>query len=128
MCIRDSGAGGLERRRWPAQVARGQRDLGFGHHAAGARHRILGAERAGGAAHQRPGAFEVAQLRQRDAAQRQRRRVVAQRHPAQRGQGIAAEMCIRDRVRACWLSAASFSLVSSWRTCASVQALSLIHI
>ncbi|CUJ74826.1 Uncharacterised protein [Achromobacter sp. 2789STDY5608633] len=85
----ERGAGGLERRRRPAQVARGQRDLGLGHHAAGARHRIPGAERAGGAAHQRPGAFKVAQLRQRDAAQRQGRRIVAQGHPAQRGQRVA---------------------------------------
>ncbi|CUJ71869.1 Uncharacterised protein [Achromobacter xylosoxidans] len=86
----ERGAGGIERRRGPAQVARGQRDLGLGHHAAGPRHRFPGAERAGGAPHQDAGAVEVAQLRQRDAAQRQARRVVAQRHPGQRAQRVAA--------------------------------------
>ena len=69
---------GLERLGGPAQIARDERDLGFGDDAPRAGHRLPRAEGAPRAPQQRLGANEIAELRHRDAAQRQRRRVVAQ--------------------------------------------------
>ena len=68
--------------RRPAQLARDQRDLGLGHHAAGAGDGFLRAEGARRPAQQGLGADEIAELRHGDAAQRQRRRIVAQARPA----------------------------------------------
>ena len=72
-----------------AEVAADQRDLGLGEDAARPRRRLARAEAAGGAAQQRARPPEVAELRHRDAAQRQRRGVVAQRHALQRRQRVA---------------------------------------
>lgn len=80
---------GPQRGAGPGQVARGQRDLAFGQRAARPGHGIARPEGARGAAHQRARPVEIAQLRQRDAAQGQRRRVVAQGHLVQRRQRIA---------------------------------------
>ena len=66
------------------QVAGGQGHLRFGHHAAGARHRFPRGEGPRRPPQQGPGAGQVAELRHGDAAQRQRRRVVAQRDMVQR--------------------------------------------
>ena len=68
----------LERPGGPAQLARDQRDLGLGDDAAGAGHRLPGAEGARRPLHQGFRAREIAELRHGDAAQRQRRRIVAQ--------------------------------------------------
>ena len=81
---------GVERLRRPAQVARGEGDLRLGDDASRASHRLLRAERAGRTPHERPRSREIAELRQRDAAQRQRRRVVAQGDPLQRAEGITS--------------------------------------
>ena len=72
-----------------AQVALGQGHLGLGHHAAGAGHGLVRAKRAGGAAQQLAGTRVFAQLGHGNAAQGQRRRVVAQGHALQRGEGVA---------------------------------------
>ena len=85
----------VERLRRPAQVARGERDLGLGDDASRARHGFFRAEGARGASQQRLRPNEIAELRHRDAAQRERRRVVAQRDPLQRAEGIAG----RERTR-----------------------------
>ena len=79
------------------QVAGGQGHLRFGHHAAGARHGFLCREGPRRASQQRPGEGQVAELRHGDAAQRQRRRIVAQRDMVQRPQRIAAGQGSRRR-------------------------------
>ena len=73
----------------PTQVARGERHLGLGHHAARAGHGLLRAEGARRAPQQGPRAHEIAELRHRDPAQRERRRVVAQGDSLQGAEGIA---------------------------------------
>ena len=78
----------VERVRRPAQIARGERDLGLGDDASRTGHRLLRAERPGRAPHERLRPHQIAELCQRDAAQRQRRRVVAQGDPLQRAEGI----------------------------------------
>ncbi len=83
-------ARGVERLRRPAQVARHQRDLGLGDDAARARHASFGPKARAARSQQQLGAREIAELRHRDAAQRQRRRIVAQRDPVQRAERIAA--------------------------------------
>ena len=82
-------AGGFQRFVGPVQVAHRQRHVGFGQLAARPRQLLLRAERAGRAPQQGAGAFQVAQLGQGDATQRQRRRVAAQRDMVQRVQRIA---------------------------------------
>ena len=81
----------------PGEVARDQRDLGFRNHASRPRHRLARAEGARRVLQQRLRANEVAKLRHRDAAQRERRRVVAQGHPFQRAEGVTD--CERTRRR-----------------------------
>ena len=79
-----------ERLQGPAQIARDERDLGLGDDAARAGRRLVRAEGASRAAQQLLGAGEIAELRHRDAAQRERRRIVAQRDPLQRASGSPA--------------------------------------
>jgi hypothetical protein len=79
----------VERLRGPAQVTRGERDLGLGDDAPRAGHGLSRAERTRRTSHERPRTREIAQLRHRDAAQRERGRVVAQGDPLQRGERIA---------------------------------------
>jgi predicted dithiol-disulfide oxidoreductase (DUF899 family) len=79
----------LEHLRGPGQVARNQRDLGLGDHAARAGQRLLRAECACRPPYQRPGSGEIPQLRHRDAAQRERRRVLAKGDPVQGAERIA---------------------------------------
>ena len=74
----------VERLHRRGEVARDQRDLGLGDGAAGARDGLARAEAARRALQQRLGAVEIAELRHRDAAQRQRRRIVAQGDIVQR--------------------------------------------
>ena len=79
----------------PAEIARHESDLGFGDDAARTRHALFRTERTRRAAQQCLRAIEVAELRHGDAAQRQRRRIVAQRHVLQRAQRVA----VCERVR-----------------------------
>jgi hypothetical protein len=74
----------VERFRRPAQVARGERDLGLGDDAPRAGNGLFRAESARRAAHEQPCPTEIAELRHCDASQRKRRRVVTQRDPFQR--------------------------------------------
>src|SRR5262245_6369437 len=79
----------LERFRGPAQVARDKRDLGFGHDAPRPRHRLPRAEGTRGTPQKSLCSNEITELRHRDAPQRERRSVVAERHPVQRAEWIA---------------------------------------
>jgi hypothetical protein len=71
------------------ELAQRQGHFAFGHHAAGARELLAGAERAARAPQQVARHREFAQLRHRDAAQRQRRRVVAQGHALEGAERVA---------------------------------------
>ena len=91
---------GVERLGGPAQITRDQCDLGLGDDASGARHRLFRAEGAHGPPQQRLGAIEIAELRHRDAAQRQRRRVFAQGDAVQRAERVTRRQrqpCCRDQ-------------------------------
>ncbi len=81
----------IERLRRPAQVARGKRDLGFGNDAPRACHGFFWTEGALSGSQQRPRALEIAELRNCDTAKRERRRIVAQRDPLQRAEGITLD-------------------------------------
>ena len=85
----------VERLRGPAQVARDERDLGLGDDAPRAGHGLLRTEGARRASQESLRANEIAELRHRDAAQRERRRVVAQGDPVQRAERITR----RERTR-----------------------------
>ena len=85
----------VERLRRPAQVARDQRDLGLGDDTPGAGHRFFRTEGARRASQQSLRANEIAELRHRDASQRERRRVVTQGDPLQCAEGITRCECAR---------------------------------
>ena len=78
----------VERLRRPAEVARDERDLGLGDDAPRAGHGLSRTEGARRASQQSLRAHEIAELRHRDAAKRERRRVVAQGDPLQCAEGI----------------------------------------
>ena len=89
---------GVERLRGPAQIARDKRDLGLGDNAPRARHGFFRTEGARRASQQSLRAIEIAELRHRDAAKRERRRVIAQRYPVQCAERIArGERVCRSR-------------------------------
>ena len=77
-----------ERPRRPAQVARDQRDLRLGDDAPRAGHCLFRIEGPPSTSQERLRANEIAELRHRDASERERRRVVAQGDPLQRPEGI----------------------------------------
>jgi hypothetical protein len=85
----ERGHGADQRARRPGQVAHGQCHLGLGDGTARARQRLVRAEAARGAAQQFARARVLAQLSHRDAAQGQRRWVVAQRHALERAECVA---------------------------------------
>ena len=85
----------VERLRRPAQIARDERDLGLGDDAPRAGHRFFRTEGARRTSQQLLRSREIAELRHRDAAQRERRRIVAQRDPLQRAERITR----RERAR-----------------------------
>ena len=85
----------VERLRRPAQIARDQCDLGLGDDASCAGHGLFRTEGTRRTSQQSFGSCEIAELRHRDAAQRQRRRVVAQRDPLQ----CAKRITRRQRAR-----------------------------
>ena len=85
----------VERLRRPAQVARDERDLGLGDDAPRAGHGLFRTEGARRTSQESLRANEIAELRHRDAAQRERRRVVAQGDPLQ----CAERITRRERAR-----------------------------
>ena len=85
----------VERLRGPAQVARDERDLGLGDDAPRAGHGLLRTEGTRRPSQESLRANEIAELRHRDASQRESRRVVAQGDPLQCAEGIAR----RERAR-----------------------------
>ncbi len=68
---------GVERLRGPAQVARGERDLGFGDDTPRAGHWLFRTEGARRTSHESLRSTEIAELRHRDASKRKRGRIVA---------------------------------------------------
>jgi hypothetical protein len=89
--------GGVECARRLAQVARGERDLGLGDLAAGPGESLAGAEAARGAPQELARPLVVAELGHRDAAQGERRRVVAQRDALERTERITGRQRTRGR-------------------------------
>ena len=85
----------IERLHRPIEVARDERDLGLGDHATRAGDGLPRAEGTGCASQQCLGAAEIAELCHRDAAKRQRRRIVAQGDEVQRVERISR--CERAR-------------------------------
>ena len=79
----------IERLHRPAQIARGERDLGLGDHAPRAGDSLSRTEGASGTSQESLGPDQIAQLRHRDAAKRQRGRIVAQGDSLQGAEGIA---------------------------------------
>jgi len=79
----------------PAQVARGQRDFALGDDAPCAGDGFLCSEGPCRPSHERLRSTEVAELRHRNAAKRERRRIVAQSHPVQCAEGITGGECVR---------------------------------
>ena len=79
----------VERLPRPAQFARDQRDLRLGDDASRAGDGLCRTERPRRASQQRLRSREIAELRHRDAAQRKRRRIVAQRDPLECAERIA---------------------------------------
>jgi hypothetical protein len=71
----------VERRRGPGEVARDQRNLGLGDDTPGAGHGLVRTEGARRTSQESLRSNEIAELRHRDAAKRERRRVVAQGDP-----------------------------------------------
>ena len=70
----------VERLRRPAKIARGERDFGLGDDASRARDGLVRTKGTRRASQERLRSYQIAELCHRDAAQRQRRRIVAQRH------------------------------------------------
>ena len=85
----------VERLRRPAQVARGECDVGLGDDAPRAGHGLFRTEGTRSTAQERLRSNEIAELRHRDASKRESRRVVAQGDPLQCAEGIAR----RERTR-----------------------------
>src|SRR6266480_7719050 len=83
----------VERLRGPAQIARDECDLGLGHHAPGAGHRLFRTERTRSTSQESLCPNEITELRHRDASQRERWRVVSQGDPLQCAEGITRRQC-----------------------------------
>ena len=86
----------LERLRRPLELPRGECDFGLGHHAACAGHRLLRAEAARCTPQQNLRSDEVAELRHRNAAERQRGRIIPQGDSLQRAERITRGECPRS--------------------------------
>jgi hypothetical protein len=80
--------GGIEPVHRPCQIARGKRDLRLGHLATGPGQSFASSEAARGAAQELARPLVVAELSHRNAAQGERRRVVAQRDALERSERI----------------------------------------
>ena len=85
----------VERLRRPAQVARDECDLGLGDDTPRAGHGLFRTEGARRTSQESLCSNEIAELRHRDASQRERRRVVAQGDPLQCAEGITCRECAR---------------------------------
>ena len=83
----------VERLRRPAEVARDEGDLGLGDDASRTRHRLLRPEGARRTSQESLRTNEVAKLRHRDAAKRQRRGVITQGDALERAEGITRCEC-----------------------------------
>src|SRR5437773_180145 len=81
--------------RGPAEVARDECDLGLGNHTPRAGHRLFRTEGARSLSQERLRSNELAELRHRDASQRERRRVVTQGDPLQCAERITCRECAR---------------------------------
>ncbi len=80
--------GGVECLQRPAEITRNKRDLSFSDDTARPGNRLFRAEGASRASQKLSGARKIAKLRHCDAAQRQRRRIIAQGDPLQRCQRV----------------------------------------
>ena len=78
----------VERLRRPGEVARDQRDLGLGDDTPRAGHRLFRTEPARRSSQESLRSNEIAELRHRDASQREGGRVVTQGDPVQGAEGI----------------------------------------
>src|SRR5437773_6965453 len=76
-----------ERLRRPGEIARDECDLGLGNHTPRAGHRLFRTEGARSLSQERLRSNELAELRHRDASQRERRRVISQGDPLQSPEG-----------------------------------------
>jgi hypothetical protein len=83
----------VQHRRWPTQIARHQRDLGFSNNASRPRDGLFRTKRACGSSQERLGLDEIAELCHRDAAKRKRWRIVAQRNALERAEWITCREC-----------------------------------
>jgi hypothetical protein len=87
--------GCLQRLRRPTQIPRDERDLGLGDDTPRACHGLSRTKGACGASQERLRSHQIAESRHRDAAERERRSVVAQGYPVQRAEVIT----LRQRAR-----------------------------
>lgn len=81
----------------PAQVARSECNFGLGNHTSRAGHGFFRTERPCGTSQKRLRSREIPELRHRDAAKRQRRRILTQRNSFQCAERIAR----RERASRC---------------------------
>src|SRR2546430_4864811 len=84
-----------ERLRRPGEIARDECDLGLGNHTPRAGHRLFRTEGARSLSQESFRSNELAELRHRDASQRERRRVVTQGDPLQCAERITCRECAR---------------------------------
>jgi hypothetical protein len=85
--------------RGPSQITRGERDLGLGDDAPSAGHGFFRAERTRGLPQENLRSYKIAELGHRNAAKRERSRVVAQRNSLQCAKRITRRKCpccVRD--------------------------------
>jgi hypothetical protein len=87
----------VERLRRPGQVARDECDFGLGDNTPCACHRFLPAEGARRTSQQSLRSNEIAELRHRDASQRQGGRIVTQGNSLECANGITPRKCTRRR-------------------------------
>ena len=85
----------VERLRWPAEVARDERDVGLGDDAPRAGHGLFRTEGTRSTSQESLRSNEIAELRHGNASKRERGRIVAQGDPLQRAEGIARRQCTR---------------------------------
>ena len=86
----ERGGRSRQRARRPVEIAHRERDLGLGNDAACTCHRLMRTEAACGTPQQLAGARVLAELRERDTAQREGRWIIAQRDPMERAERVAA--------------------------------------
>jgi hypothetical protein len=80
--------GRVESFRRPGQIARDERNLGFGDDAPRAGHSLFRTERARSTSQEYLRSYKIAELRHRDASKREPGRIVPQRNSLQCAEGI----------------------------------------